>query len=88
MIVTITECLKKLEYEESKKTPQERRDVPTITEIAKAAEMFPQSVNKSIKGMEENLDGLINRKVIDATVRVLRSKGFDVGINDVVRFVD
>ena len=88
MIVTITECLKRLEYEESTKIPSQRRTVPTQTDIARAANMKRQAVSASIRNMEENLDSQINRRLLDVIVRELRSNGFEIELNDIIRFVD
>lgn len=76
--------LERLEAEERQRSEGERRDVPNLSELARATgvsrEMMSQIANNQVK--------LLNLRTMHNIIGELRCRGFEVDVEDIVAYYD
>lgn len=82
LYVTLSECLNKLRAQEGEKEYHERRQVPSLTEIADSIGMH----RVTITNLANNNISNVSRKTMAAVVNELRRRGFVVNAGDVFTF--
>lgn len=80
IVVTLRECLTRLEAEESAKPPGQRRHVPTIPELARRVGVSRATLYNLAGGYVE----AVNLKTLSAVLSELRRDGFDVKLTDLL----
>ena len=78
--VVIREYLNKLQEQENQKPASERRSIPTVREMAAAADLS----KTGFINFTQNRTNSIRRHVVDSIITQLRERGFDTDINDLV----
>lgn len=82
--VVVMEYIDKLKGQERKKPVHERRPIPTVEEMAKAAGIsktgFIDFAHNRTKG--------INRDLIDSVITQLRACGYDTQLTDVIQYFE
>ncbi len=80
MIVTVKQYLDRIETVEKRKSPAERRRLPSKVEIAEAADVTRPAVYKWFK------NSCMNEKYFDAIITKMRAYGFDTDVGDLLRY--
>jgi hypothetical protein len=83
MYININSYLNHLKAIESTKPENERRSVPTLTELAELAEVHQTTLSR-IAG---NKVGELNLKVFDVTITELRRRGFSADVSDLLVYI-
>ncbi len=83
MLIVINDYLDSLKKAETKKPPPERRTVPSIEDLARAADISVSSYYKFAGNRARH----INRDMLSATIKLLRACGFDTEITDLLIYV-
>lgn len=84
MIVKLKSYLAKLEDEERFKSVGERRVVPTITDLAKEAGVSRVQMQRVVSGDIQSLKLTVGGSII----KILRQRGFDADVNDILEYRD
>ncbi|MHC4792126.1 MAG: hypothetical protein ACYS8Y_11970 [Planctomycetota bacterium] len=82
--IILREYLNELKQSEMGKPIFERRHVPVIREFVEAARTTESNFYKFLRNGQEN----INRGFLDASVKLLKTQGFDVRVENVIEFKD
>jgi hypothetical protein len=83
MRVTLKEYLARLESIESVKPEGQRREVPTLSDLAAAAGIHPMTMSKWISGRI----GATNHRTSGAIIMELRQRGFPAEVADILAYV-
>jgi DNA-binding Xre family transcriptional regulator len=78
--LTIAAYLKKLEAEEAAKPPRDRREVPSVADLAEAAGVSRGAMYNLVNGQVK----LVNLDLLSSIINELRQRGFDAYINDLL----
>lgn len=81
VIITLKEHLAQLEAEESRRPPRDRRQVPTLSELAEAVSISRQGMYNFASGDVR----LVNRELLAAIINELRAKGFPTDVSDLLK---
>jgi hypothetical protein len=81
VIVTVNECFESVIEQENQKPEAQRRSLPTQAEFARAAGVHRQAFHRWLKSPN------LNETYFDAIITKMRAYGFDIGINDLVKYV-
>lgn len=84
IVITLKSYLSDLEEIESTKPPNERRQVPTLTELADFAGVDVSVLSRSAANQRDN----VNRKLYGKIIAALRRRGFRCDVGDVLRYVE
>lgn len=85
MIITLKSYLARLEDEERFKPEAARRHVPSVKELAEAAEVTPTQMQRIISGKRVSS---LKLKVGSAIIRTLRERGFPADVGDILEYRD
>ena len=80
--VTLKEYLERIKALERTRTREERRTVPTIIELAQAAEVETNTMSRWINGGITST----NHRVLAAVLNELHRRGFDTSIADILAY--
>lgn len=83
--VVAREYIEQLREAEDKKPVTERRQIPTLTELAAAAGVSNQAY---IDFSRDRTQTRLNRDCITATIKLLRGCGFDTNVSDLLVYID
>jgi DNA-binding Xre family transcriptional regulator len=81
IVLTLGDYLKKLEGIESDKPPAQRRPVPSVAELAEAAEVHRATMYNMVNGQVK----LVNLESLSAVFNELRDRGFEVDVSDLLK---
>lgn len=81
---TAMALLERLTAQEMIKPKEQRREVPSVPELAKAAGLAPKNMRRILNNGTE----AINRRAIATVVRELRARGFRVHFDDIFEMVE
>ena len=84
LIITLKSYLASLEKEEHFKPETERREVPTVTALAREAEISRAQLHKIMANDTKSL----KFDVGDRIIRAIRYRGFDMQISDLLEYRD
>lgn len=82
ILVRIKPLLDRLRGEEGYKPLPEKRKVPTIQELAKAANISSAAMSNIVNNKVKQ----VNIEVLSKTICLLKHRGFDVELTDVIEF--
>lgn len=80
--VMLSEYIKKLKAEESVRPVHLRRHVPTIRELVEASGTTESNYYKFLRNDQKD----INRHYINSSIGLLRIRGFDVQLCDIIKY--
>jgi hypothetical protein len=80
--VTLRKYLLELKETEAKKPILERRQIPVIREFIEVAGCTESNFYKFLRNGQRD----INRGFLDASVKLLKARGFNVQIDDIIHF--
>ena len=81
--VVLKEYLDDLRAQEQHKPVHRRRVLPTISELAEAAQVSKPAVNDLLN----NANRGINREILGQAIQLLRGRGFQVDVSDLVVYL-
>lgn len=84
VIVTLNSYLDRLSEIESTKPKDDRRSVPSVSELAKVAGIGRSGLTR----IANNQISSLNRKVLGSVITELRRRGFDTQVSDILVYVD
>lgn len=82
MYVRLGAYLEELEAIERAKPEGQRRKVPTMKELARAAGISPVSLSRLVRGQVNSLNFSIGTGILDE----LRRRGFDADVGDILSY--
>lgn len=82
MIILLKHYLARLEAEESVKPPHLRRDIPSITKLAKEVGLSRQQLQSWASNQVRN----INLDVTDKILKAMQRRGFPMEISDMLGY--
>lgn len=80
VIITLKEFITRLEAQEAAKPPRDRRAVPTIPELAEAADITRQGMYNFASGKIK----MMNLDILSAVINEFRRRGFEVDVADLL----
>lgn len=84
VIITLNSYLDRLSEVESTKPKDDRRSIPSISELARIAGIGRSGLTR----ISNNQIGNLNRKVLAKVISELRHRGFDTQVSDILVYVD
>lgn len=80
--VTLKEYLARLEALESTKPLEQRRDVPSMAQLARLAGVHPMTISRWVTGETKSTDHHVMSVIIDE----LQARGFDTDLTDLLTY--
>ncbi|MCB0194146.1 MAG: helix-turn-helix domain-containing protein [Anaerolineae bacterium] len=84
MIVTLKQYLSKLEAEESVRPEDQRRDIPSITTLAKEVGISRVQLQRLVSNETEGIKFELGGNIIKS----MRQRGFDMNITDLLEYYE
>lgn len=82
MIVTLKSYLADLEERELAKPREQRREVPSMAALARAAGVHPMTLSRWVTGETKTT----NHEIVAVIIEELRGRGFNTSLSDIVAY--
>lgn len=84
IIVTLNSYLDRLAEGESSKPKEDRRPIPSISELARIVQIDRTGLGR----IANNQVGCINHKVLSLVISELRRRGFNTQLGDIMSYIE